>query len=387
MDCFFWIGAACAAMTFIGYTLSLRLLANVIVRHCPLGDLVPPISLIISAYNERNVIARKLDNALSLDYPKRLLEILVISDCSDDGTDEVVEGYADRGIKLFRVPSRQGKSHGLTRFFPQASGEIIVFTDANAIYEPTALRLLVRHFSDPQIGYVVGNQCYHTGSGTGAGNSEGAYTSHEERLKILESRISSVVGGDGAIYAIRKQLFQPLRDDDISDFVNPLQIVAAGYRGVYEPAARCFEEPAGEFGKEYRRKVRIVNRSLRGASRVPAVFNPFRVGWFAYQIFFHKLMRWFAPYFLAVMLAANIARVAVAPNWLYSMTLAAQLTGYGVAALYAVPGLRNHRIVQLAFYFVVVNAAAAVGTTLFLCGRRIVTWKPERTASTAKHTV
>ena len=374
----FWTACAAVLMVYVGYPVSLRLLVYLFGRRITVGTCSPSVTLIISAYNEAGVIGRKLENALAMDYPPDKLEIMVISDCSSDGTDEIVKSYEDRGVRLCRLPEQRGKSHGLTRFVPQAKGDIIVFTDANAMYDPQALRLLLKHFSDPQTGYVVGSQRYERIGESQAAASEGLYANHEEQIKTLESRLSSVVGGDGAIYSIRKGLFRPLRDDDISDFVNPLQIVAAGFRGVFEPAARCYEEPSGAYIREFRRKVRIVNRSLRALWRTRAVLNPFRVGWFAYQVTFHKLFRWCIPYFLATILLANVLLCYRETNVLYQATLAMQLIGYGLAAAYSIPVLRRFRLIYLAYYFVVVNCAAAVGVWLFLCGRRISTWQPER---------
>src|SRR5262249_28741624 len=191
---------------------------------------------------------------------------------------------------------------------------------------------------------------------------------------------SSVVGGDGAIFAIRRELFVPLAHDEINDFVTPLQIIAAGYRGVYEPRAICDEHTAADFAGEFRRKVRIVNRSFRGVLRVPQTLNPFRVGWFAAQLFVHKVLRWFVPLFLVMLLASNIALVARTGSALFAWALACQVLFYAAALLHFVPGISKLRMVYLVYYFCVANAAAAKGLLGVFSGQKIVVWQPQRDA-------
>jgi cellulose synthase/poly-beta-1,6-N-acetylglucosamine synthase-like glycosyltransferase len=187
-----------------------------------------------------------------------------------------------------------------------------------------------------------------------------------------------VVGGDGAIYAIRKRLFRPLEDDDLSDFVLPLEIVVAGYRGVFQDSAHCSEEVAGSFSGEFRRKVRIVNRALTAVMRVPAALNPDRVGWFALQLLLHKVLRWFVPYLLLVALAANTALVLTGASDHYLYLLVVQLVLYGLAVLGGIPAFRGFTPIYILFYFCLVNTAALQGTMRALRGHSLATWQPER---------
>ena len=223
------------------------------------GQAQPSVSLVISAYNEQDIIREKIENALQLNYPREQLEVMVISDASDDQTDEIVQQYADQNVRLFRQDQRLGKSAGLTQFCPQSAGDILVFTDANSMFQADAISNLVRHFDNPKIGYTVGKQLYDNTEGASA-DSENIYWSIELKLKEWESRLSSVVGADGAIYALRKELFEPLAAEDINDFLLPLKVVVQGYRGIFEPEAICYEEAAPDFNGEFRRKYRIVNR-------------------------------------------------------------------------------------------------------------------------------
>lgn len=375
----FWSVAATLIYTYFGYPLLLYVLTR---RH---RDDVPPqasewprATLIISAYNEKTVIAEKLRNSLELDYPQGRLEIIVISDCSDDGTDEIVAGFAGKGVRLLRQTKRLGKSAGLNLGVSKASGEILVFSDANAIYQPDAVRMLVSHFSDRNVGYVVGNARYSEKVGqTASAESEGTYWKLETWLKQKESDFGSVVGGDGAIYAIRRKLFTPLLPTDINDFLNPLQIISRGYRGLYERAAICFEEAGDSFRKEFHRKIRIVSRSLNAVVRAPRVLLPWTQPrhWFA--LVSHKLLRWFAPVFMLALLAATIClrdsvfyRVAL---WLQLGFYGMALTGWGLEKRIKAP-----TIVYLPFYFCVVNVAALLGVVKFLTGSLSPTWETIR---------
>src|SRR5229473_6759201 len=302
----FWFSAGIILYVYVIYPLVLSLVAR---RRdtTPLLSITPRVSLLISAYNESGIIEHKLRNALSLDYPRDLLDIVVISDCSDDGTDELVAKYAPHGVHLLRQPQRLGKSSWLNPGVDQAFGEILVFSDANAIYEHHAIHRLVRHFAGPQVGYVVGNARYAEGAEqSSSAASEGLYWKLETWLKERESQLGSVVGGDGAIYAIRRELFTPLLPTDINDLLNPLQIIVQGYRGVYDSSAVCHEHAGDSFEKEFRRKVRIVSRSLNAVCRAPRVLLPWTQPrhWFA--LVSHKVLRWFVPVFLISIFVANL---------------------------------------------------------------------------------
>jgi len=376
VKCVFWFCTALVATAYIGYPASLVVLRS-FRRRRPVGKVTPSVTLLISAYNEAAIIREKIDNSLELDYPSQRLEIVVVSDASDDGTDEIVAEYADRGVVLFRQQQRRGKSAGLTESLPLANGEIIVFSDANSMYAKDAIRKLVRHFDDERVGYVVGHQGYFDGDGAAA-VSESLYWRYETWIKELESRVGSVVGGDGAIFAIRSELFEPLRDDDINDFIIPLRIVVRGFRGVFDREAVCYEHTADDFRGEFRRKTRIVSRSFRAVLRVPQALNPLRVGLFAYQLAAHKVLRWLVPWFLLALLATNIV-LARPGQTVYQVTLGLQSAFYGLATLRLVPGIKHWKPVYIAYYFCLVNAASALGTLSFALGRRFVTWTPQRT--------
>ena len=372
----FWTGLAIVFGVYFGYPLSLHLLTGFRRSHDTSDESSPAVTLVISAYNEADVIREKLDNSLGLDYPGDRLEVLVLSDASDDGTDEIVQEYAQQGVVLRRQEPRRGKSAGLTRFVPEARGEIIVFSDANSIYAPDAIRKLVRHFADPQIGFVIGHQRY-VDEESAANQSESLYWRYETWIKIQESKVGSVVCGDGAIMAMRAELFETLRDDDIADSLLPLKIVARGYRGILDTEAVCYEKTAEDFWGEFRRRARIVNRAFGAVLRVPQCLNPFRVGLFAYQVLFHRVLRWLVPFFMITMLGSS-AYLAAEGRQLYAALLVLQAAFYATALLALVPGAGKLKPVYIASYFCVANAASALGVMRLLFGKRIATWKPER---------
>ncbi len=338
----------------------------------------PSVALIISCYNEAGVIRTKLENSLALEYPGPM-EILVVSDGSDDGTDDIVREYRPRGVRLIRQEGRQGKTMGLNLAMAQVEADITVFSDANAMYAPDAIGKLVRNFADEHVGYVVGAALY-TDADTGASaRSENLYWRYELAIKAMESRLHSVVGGDGAIYAIRSHLWRPLDQKDINDFVNPLQIIAKGYRGVFDAEARCFEETAGDFDREIARKERIVNRSIRGLMRVKEVMNPGVAGIFAWQVISHKLLRWLIPLFLAIGVLGS-ALLAVQGYGFFQLVTFGALAILLLALLGHLAEDKNALPVWISvpYYFVLVNLYSLKGILRALRGETQVTWSSAR---------
>lgn len=381
----FWVSAVVIIYVYAAYPVLLFVLsrhkkARILSEPVPL----PTASLLISAYNERLVIADKLRNSLSLDYPPDLLQIIVISDCSNDGTDAIVEEFASEGVQLIRQTEHLGKSVGLNVGVAHSWGDILVFSDANALYQPDAIGQLVAHFSDVHVGYVVGNARYvdqkHSAP---SAESEGLYWKLETWLKERESGFGSVVGGDGAIYAIRRELFAPLEPTDINDLLTPLQIIARGYRGVYEPTAVCFEEASNSFEKEFRRKVRIISRSLNALRRAPAVLLPWKQPrhWFA--LISHKVLRWCVPAFMLALLLATIGLCRLS---FYQSLLWIQMACYGLAATgWAIQKRTNApKVLYLAYYFCLVNYASLLGVIQFFRGSLSPTWQTIRQDGAAK---
>lgn len=376
-----WLSLLILGYVYVGYYLILAVLGR-LVRGKPITKSVTEhqVSLIISAYNEEKVIGKKLENSLSLDYDKDRLEIIVVSDASTDGTDSIVRSFAGKGVILKRMPVRNGKTAGLNQAVAIARGSVLAFSDANAMYASDALTKLVRNFADPSVGCVTGDSQYTNPSRSESAKSENLYWGYERAMKIRESQLGSMVGADGAMFAIRKELYTVLETEDINDFVTPLQVVHRGYRCVFEPQAMCYEPPAIYFEEEFRRKIRIVNRSWNGVFRVKQLLNPFRYGWFSFQLLSHKLLRWLTAFVLILLLISSTVVFWDTRRWGYGVLLAGQLLGYsaGVVGLILERSRICPRWLSLAAYFLVVNVASILGVITGVLGKKITVWEPQR---------
>jgi cellulose synthase/poly-beta-1,6-N-acetylglucosamine synthase-like glycosyltransferase len=338
---------------------------------------LPTVTLIISAYNEDQVIRAKLENALATNYPSNNLGVIVVSDASSDRTDDIVREFmaAEPRVTLVRQAQRRGKSAGLNLAVAESRADVIVFSDANAIYDEDAIGNLVSSFADERVGYVVGAALYNEGGDSRAAESEGLYWKLEIALKRMESRFFSVVGGDGAIYAARRDLLTPLLDDDISDFVTPLQIIGKGYQGRFNDAAHCYESAGDSFAKEFGRKRRIVNRSWRAYRRYASLLRPSAHGKFIFMLLSHKVLRWFA--FPLIALAWLCNGLLLTKGVLYLGTWAVISASILLAVFGAYEdrhGRKQSRLVAFCYYFYLVNLAAALGVWDEWRGVRHVTW-------------
>ena len=359
----------------VGYPLVLRVIVAMRgARPVRRAAVTPRLSFVISAFNEAAVIREKLENALSLDYPPELRQVVVISDCSNDGTDEIVQEFTSRGVTLARMTERRGKTAGLNKTVPTLTGDIVVFSDANAMYEPDAWKKLVRNFADSEVGYVTGEARYLKNGQAPADVGERAYWGYEMQMKRLETQLGSMVGGDGAIYAIRRSLWQTLPEDAINDFLNPLQIVVAGWRGVYEPEAVCWEETGGGIKSEYKRRVRIVSRSWRAVFQARHALNPFKVGLFAWSLWSHKVLRWMSGIFV---LGASVGLAALLANALIAWPVTTVAIALGLTSLLTF-AKRGRQITGMLGYFAVINAASLVGICKGSVGRVSGVWSPPR---------
>jgi cellulose synthase/poly-beta-1,6-N-acetylglucosamine synthase-like glycosyltransferase len=364
---------------YVGYPLALLLVTRAVTRGVRRWDTVPSVMLVISAFNEARTIRAKLENSLALDYPRQRLRIVVVSDASTDGTDEIVQGFANHGVELLRIATRGGKTAGLNVALERSRDDVVVFSDANILYDPKAVRHLVRNFGDPAVGCVTGDSRYVGAIPSAAHERENAYWSYERSIRTWESMLGSTVGGDGAIFAIRRELYVPLPPEAINDLVTPLQIVARGHRAVFEPAAVGYEASAGDFKGEFRRKRRIVTRSWRGVMSVHGVLDPRRVGWFAWQVWSHKVLRWLALPLVLVAVAASALASPLSDVFLVVVWgFVASLVAAGLGAVMRGRVGRLAGLAHAALYFYLVNCAAVLGIVMALAGRVDVTWAPQR---------
>jgi cellulose synthase/poly-beta-1,6-N-acetylglucosamine synthase-like glycosyltransferase len=372
-----WFSVGTVVFVTAGYPIFLALAAPLLRRPWHVHDAEPLVSLIIAAHNEERAIGKKLDNALGLDYPRDRLEIIVASDGSTDRTDPICQSFADRGVVLRRFP-RMGKTGIQNAVAKTAAGEILVFSDANAMYQPDAIRKLVRNFSDPQVGCVCGQLMYRV-EREGAGKCERRYWDYEKFMKRRESELSSLIGANGSIYAVRHVDYVEIPDDLISDFVEPLMLVARGRRVVYEPEAISIEDASTSYADEFRRKVRILTRSINGLLHMRALLNPFGYGIFSLQLLMHKLLRYLLPAFLA-MAFASLTALAVLGQYTVLFFLSAVLLGVSLVEMPSVERRSNPvvRVCHISRYYLLVNYALVLAWVNIFRGRRMRLWTPER---------
>jgi cellulose synthase/poly-beta-1,6-N-acetylglucosamine synthase-like glycosyltransferase len=342
------------------------------------GDGQRTATVVIPAYNEERCLEARIRNVLATDYPRHLLEVVVVSDASTDRTNDIARSFADDGVRLIVQETRRGKSAGLNKAMTLTRGEIIVFTDANASYSPATIPTLVGYFERPEIGLVTGYTKY-VASGDVAETSN-AYTAVERVIKRVESRWGCCVGADGAVFAMRRSLFRPLRHDDINDLVLPLSVIEQGFQCVMADDAFCTEPPGASVDSEYRRQSRIANRTLRALWRHLRLLNPMRFGLFSFFLFSHKVVRMLAPLFLllAFMSLAILAGMD-------AMYLAAAVALFAVLAAAVDVSRRREssrwlpmRLLRQGGVFLTINAAVLEGWWKFLRGQREVVWQHDR---------
>jgi cellulose synthase/poly-beta-1,6-N-acetylglucosamine synthase-like glycosyltransferase len=376
---------ALLAYIYFGFPLLLAVVGTVLNRRHRQGAAVPSISMIIAAYNEEACIAARLENALSSDYPPDLLQIIVASDGSTDDTVNIARACRDERVSVLELP-RRGKIFALTDAVWQASGDVLVFSDANMMVEAGALRALVRNFADPAVGGVVGNTGYRIDAGSeSSSRGESLYWRYDTRLKELESRSGSVVSAHGGLYAIRRELYHaPAEPAVTDDFIISTGVVAAGFRLVFEPAARAWEVAVPSAQREFQRRVRLMTRGLRAVACRRQLLNPLQYGFYSVVLFSHKVLRRLALMPLVLVFASSLVLTGTSP--LFGVLVAAQLLFYGTAA--AGHQLRGRsfghvRLLYVPFFYCMANIAAFIAVLRFLRGDRVVLWQPQRNEGSA----
>lgn len=334
----------------------------------------PSVTLIVAAYNESKVIAKKIENSLALDYPKDRLEIIVVSDGSNDETPEIVRSYADRGVISMHEAARGGKSAALNRAVAAASGEILLFSDANNDYNADAVRAIARHFFDPKVGGVCGVKRIYPAEGRESTQGDSLYWRMESAIKLAESQFSTITNADGEMFALRRALYEPIPPSVINDDAElTFSIIKQGYRILYEPAAQSHELASIDIVDDFFVKVRMVAGGYQTISRHTGFLLPPR-NWFTFSFFAHKILRWLSP---VLLIGVFFATLAALPNpWMLAF-LTAQLACYALAGLGWL--LRKHgelpTVLYVPFYFCAMNLAALMGLVRFLRGQQQVQWR------------
>ncbi|WP_276248634.1 glycosyltransferase family 2 protein [Haladaptatus sp. YSMS36] len=345
-------------------------------------DKLPTLSLLIAAYNEESTIDKKVKNSLELEYPSDKLEIVVLSDGSTDNTDDIVKRFESQGVTLVRIEGRLGKTQCQNIVADNASGDILVFSDANSMYEPTALLNLVYNFSKNEdetqrnVGAVIGELRYRKDGGV---KSESVFNKYERFIKNLESTITSVVGGNGAIYAVKSDSYCSLDPDEISDFAEPLALIREGYAVKYEQSAVAWEDPGESVQDEFNRRIRITTRSWHTISNYLELANPIKYGLFSLQFLSRTLLRWLSPLYLCCIFVSSII-LSYTIGGIYAILLSTQLIFYGLSIISAYTDIsvdNNLYIFEFSHYFTALNLSLLIGLYNFIRKDNIVTWETE----------
>lgn len=376
MEFLFWFSVFIVAYPYAVYPLLVLMLSAVRSRPVRRQESQPTVTILIPAYNEADCIAATVQNKLEQDYPANKLQILVVSDGSSDGTDDIVKTFADRGVQLLRCELREGKAAALNEAITHATGEIVVFSDANSLFEKGAIRHMVANFADPEVGYVTGSLSYITEGSTLSGSGAGAYIRYENLLRRAETSLGSIIGVNGGVDAIRRNLYVDTPKQLITDFVLPLTVMAGGHRVVFDPLVASREEANSEIGSEFRMRVRVALRALQGLAYMKRLLNPLRFPLASFCLVSHKLLRYFAFFFMLTALASNIYLAFDGPVYRYLLIL--HVAGYVLACVGLASGLPEwlRKLTVVPSYLLMSYAAFAAAVLKYLRGETMATWKP-----------
>lgn len=368
--------------TYLGFPLVTWLRYRLRPRPHQQSDILPTVSVLIAAHNEEESIGEKVRNVLNLDYPTDLLRVIIASDGSTDCTVDILSACDDDRLTVLDLP-RAGKAAALNSGIQHCHGEIVVFSDANSMFAHDAIRKIVRSFADPAVGGVAGDQRYSDSpSRSSTDEGERSYWNFDRRMKFWQSQSGNVTSATGAIYAIRRTLFQEIPEGVTDDFITSTSVIAQGYRLVFDVDAAAYEPVAADSGVEFGRKVRIMTRGLRGVMMRCKLLNPLRHGFYALQLFSHKVLR--------RQMVIPLIGLLICSLWLSRTSLF-----YGVAAIVQILFLvgatagvllnriasRPRRLLSLPYYFCMVNLACLVATFRSVAGQRVVLWEPQRSDS------
>jgi glycosyltransferase involved in cell wall biosynthesis len=363
----FWGSVTLIVYAYAGYPLALGALSVFRRRPVQRGTVTLPVSIVITAHNEENALARKIENALGQDYPGPI-EIIVASDCSTDRTDLIARSFAPR-VRLVRSNERKGKEAAQQLAVAASSGEVLIFTDVATMLAPDGVSRMLENFADATVGCVSSSDRVAGASGRVSG--EGAYVRYEMYLRTLETTVNSLVGLSGSFFGARRQVCRSWASDRQSDFNTLLNAVGMGWRGVLDPRAIGVYPNVSDERREFQRKVRTVVRGLYVLFARREMLNPLRFGLFSWQLASHKVCRWLVPFAMAAAALANTALAAQSPFYL------ALLVGQGLFYAIALAGLATgSRLFRLPAYFCVVNVGILTAWLRFARGERIAAWTP-----------
>lgn len=383
MELVFWISLIVLFYSYLGYGLIIFLLNNIRVLFSvtkkPSQTERLPVTMIITAYNEANLLAQKISNTLAIDYPPDKLSILFVTDGSSDSSAELISKFP--AIQLMHLAERRGKYAAVKRAMQQVRTPIVVFSDANTMLNPECINRIVTHYADPMVGGVAGEKkILRNNYASAVGEAEGLYWQYESFMKRQDAELYTVVGAAGELFSIRSSLFKPLDEDIIlDDFVISMHVCLQGYKIRYEPDAFATELPSASLKEEEKRKVRISAGAYQSLRLLRGIMNPFRHPLLSFQFISRRLFRWvFCPALLLALIVSNSWIVLFGPGHrLYELLLIGQVLFYFFALsgwLFVRSGKRAG-LFTIPFYFVFMNYCLVKGFVRYISGKQSVLWE------------
>lgn len=385
-ECIFWIGIAIVFYSYIGYGILLYFLVKLknIFSSPKQYDLKyePTVSLVVPCFNEADYIEEKIKNSLQLEYPKEKIQLIFISDGSNDDTASRVAKYPQ--VLALHQDARNGKAAAMNRAMLYVTGEIVVFCDANTDINPEAIRELVKHYADSEVGAVTGEKRIITKDKENAsGAGEGIYWKYESFLKQLDSDFYTIVGAAGELMSYRKSLYKELpKDSLLDDLMQSMQIALDGYRVIYEKNAYAAETASANVGEELKRKIRIAAGAWQSMSRLPKAFNMFSNFKVSFLFISHRVLRWtLAPLSLLILLLVNFL-LMMNIGGIYTSIMLAQVLFYSMALIgwYLANKQIKVKILFVPYYFFIMNLCMYLGLARFLKGKQSANWERAKRA-------
>lgn len=390
MELFFWLFLLLIVYCYFGYPLLISLLARCFPRRSQKATYEPTVSVVLSVWNEEDVIKQKIENLLSLDYPSAKMEILIGSDGSTDRTNDLIKQFQDPCLKLIAGAQRRGKMLTLNALVKEARHDVLVFTDARQPFEADAIKVLVHNFVDSHIGCVSGELMFSKKSGATA-RGINLYWNYEKFIRRAESDVHSMLGATGAIYAIRKHLYHEVPGNIVlDDMYIPLKIIQRGYRAVFDASARAYDEVADSPQEEYRRKARTLFGNYQIFWAFRGMFNPFKSP-IAIQLFSHKLLRVVVPFLMIAVFFINWVLTGCggarpcAFTPFYDGIFVLQIIFYIMAVIGALARHQKYGILKIVskicsvpYVFCLLNFSALTGFMRFLGAKQEITWEKAR---------
>jgi cellulose synthase/poly-beta-1,6-N-acetylglucosamine synthase-like glycosyltransferase len=372
MHALFWLAIAWLMYVYLGYPLLLVMFG--LFRRISLStseSYLPKVSVLIAARNEEKDIGWKIRETLAWEYPADLIDVLVASDASEDRTDAIVQSIRDPRLRFIRLSTRSGKNTALNHLASIATGDLLMFTDANSGISPVSLRSMVRHFADPRVGCVTGWEGTAQSEVQALGVAGQASLDYESSINALESRLGTVLICDGSIFCIRRSLFRQLDPDLANDLELPLWVAYNGYKLLYEPNARSAEKPTSLPAEEFHRRRRICAQGVLGMWKLRDLLRGLR----AWQFLSRKFLRWLTLVPMALIL---IASIALRGSSRFQLLIALEVC-FCMLALWgwvaALIGTKSPRVISLPFFFMLLNLAALIGFVEACFGRRFAIWE------------